>query len=117
MNGIVIMAMMARLADAPRDVDLIELNHVVAADGSVKLSQVILWDWEPGYDRFDVVEWRLASDGLPSRVDGLWRIPWRIDDGSVVVVRAKIYRETWTRYDPERDNVTVRPVSTRRRVR
>lgn len=91
-------------------VDLVEVNHCYNADGRLMFDQVIWYNF--GYERFDVVAWRILKNVRNGKDEFIPRhatpIPdsrlhvsfWR-DKGVRRKVIAKIYRETWTTYDPE----------------
>ena len=42
-------------------VDLIEVNHFYANDGSLRFDQIIFWDWNGRRSRFEVVDWRMLK--------------------------------------------------------
>lgn len=92
--------------------DLAEINHF-HRHGCEAFTQVIVWDWSHDYGRMHcqafklIDEWRTKPDGtLELRTHGSKPISLR--PGRVV--------ETWTDYDPERDNQRVFPVKFRRKV-
>lgn len=82
-------------------VDLIELNHFYDELGRHAYDQVILWERSPDYNRFDVCDWWL--------VECLEEFPCKCGERFVVqhgarCISSKLFRETWTYSDPERDN-------------
>ena len=119
--------------------DLIELNHCCDDRGSVSFDQLIFWDWDR--DRFRCVGWRFVRSRdksdlehfrrwretawdfqqypgrmiwqlwLPRRVAGRWEVT---DQEHRRRIRAAIYRETWTRGDPERQQSARFPGDVRR---
>ncbi len=84
-------------------VDLIEINHFYD-NGNHVLDQAIFYDWCPREKRYHVRDWRPLKRvaQLPHRDwdEGGYIARW-YDAGVVREVRAKVYRETWTQYDPE----------------
>lgn len=92
--------------------DLIELNHVYGRDGKLKYSQVMMLDWSPDYRRFDVHAW-VSIEGLrhqPHKYAG----GWRMETLAGVVIRADMFRETFTTTDPERNQAKLFPSRYRR---
>lgn len=78
-------------------VDIIELNHVVDANGCESFRQWIFWEWSHHRKRYDVVAWRIAKTPYVLRGN---RLSFR-DGEATRVIQAVSYRETWTRGDPE----------------
>ena len=91
-------------------VDLIELNHYFDCQGKHQFDQVIFYEWSPDFRRFHVIAWSLVEGDLkrmPRQLagSGLTSVTWFDRDAKVHrEVRAKLYRETWTQSDPERNN-------------
>lgn len=85
-------------------VDLVEVNHYHDECGRKVFDQLIFYDWSAQQCRFHVRAWRLIkSEGQLPRRDyqrNVYRIVWH-DDGVLREVKAKSFRETWTKYDPE----------------
>ncbi len=84
--------------------DLVELNHFYDEEGRKVFDQVIWYDWNETYSRFDVIDWRLVKcESILPVVDrergGYSQVWW--DGESARVVKSKGMRETWTQYDPE----------------
>lgn len=117
---IVMVAVLGFLADATRaasgdnapskvfdSVDLIELNHFYDEQGRLVFDQIIYYDWCHDRNRYQVRDWRLVqSDSqVPLRDwrDGGYVSEW--DDFKqrhvTRIVRAKVFRVTWTTHDPE----------------
>jgi hypothetical protein len=106
------------LASGPSDgssvlresVDLIELNHFYDDLGRHAYDQVIFYEWSDEYCRYHVIAWCLVEDDhsrLPVRLPGGQEYLVRWYDRDVKrhrEVRARLYRESWTQSDPERDN-------------
>ena len=93
-------------------VDLIELNHLYR-DGQHTFDQFILYDWSPDYRRYHAICWAFPSE-LNRQLPKLGESHRVRLDG--IEVRAKLYRETWTTHDPERQNLTVCPEQYRRKL-
>jgi hypothetical protein len=90
-------------------VDLMELNHVqVQTNPVMGYSQVILWQWSPDYRRYDCEGWYLVDpkklEGLPAWTGQRWTARRRGQQ-----FHAKIFRETTTSYDPERESRKLKP--------
>jgi hypothetical protein len=89
--------------------DLVELNHYRSVH-SAHFDQLIFYTWDAQYRRHNVEHWVIVEDGhTPMRSGPRW----------VVVIKgqrvyAKLYRETWTTHDPERENKKVFDESLRR---
>jgi hypothetical protein len=99
-----------------RHFDLIELNHCYSAEGAKCFDQVILWDWSPDYRRWHAQHWVMPYDcNYPEKHGaGTHSFRW-VDSTSCIEYRAKLYRETWTLGDPERQNLKLFPAELRRR--
>lgn len=100
------------------DAELMELNHSISCDGVCRFDQIILWKWSPDYRRWDAQYWAIV--GLN---DALADYPvkhgefheCRINrDGRRIAIRARMFRETWTSGDPERENARFFPIELRR---
>ena len=100
-----------------RQFDLMELNHCQTADGLMRFDQIILWDWSPDYRRWHVQYWIMASDRSchPVRVGNRYECHWT-NGANRIVFSAKLFRETWTIGDPERENIRLFPVDMRRKL-
>jgi hypothetical protein len=86
--------------------DLVELNHYYK-DGKLDFDQIIFYDYSFQYRRWHVQGYLLV-DGIepvhpPYRVGGKWKV--RTSKG--VVRWGRMFRETWTTHDPERENKRV----------
>jgi hypothetical protein len=86
-----------------QQVDLIELNHYFA-DGSHSFDQVIFYEWSPQYRRFDVLGYWLAEklEDYPIKI-GDSHYAFKNHEGRRQRITGKLFRETWTTFDPERD--------------
>jgi len=83
-------------------VDLIELNHYRCSD-NYGFTQLIFWEWSPNKRRYIVRDWVIA-DGLdrqPREVDGFHECVVECSDIKYRV-RSRLFRETFTDFDPER---------------
>jgi hypothetical protein len=78
--------------------DLIELNHCYHESGEeLRFTQVVIWDWSPDYRRYEPRRWKIVPHNEQViRAGKLYRVV--VDD---IVIDAKLFRETWTNYDPE----------------
>ncbi len=93
--------------EAAQSVDLIELNHFVDRDGREVFRQILFYDWSTSHNRFIVRAWRLVKTESqlprrrwsPERYECVWH-----DEGKLRRVTAPSFNETWTQYDPEREN-------------
>jgi len=89
------------------NVDAIELNHVYDGRGRLMLRQLIFWDWDERSARRHVIAWRLWKPGQPTPLRNAADVGYTLvfRDGKVLRrVRARVYRETWTQFDPEIDD-------------
>jgi hypothetical protein len=92
-------------------VDAIELNHNFDGRGRLIFDQVIFWERTPTTGRFQVRAWCMVDDR-----DVVNRRPIQTDNGlyeCVIVdsdqrlvrrIVSRVYRESWTQNDPERDD-------------
>jgi hypothetical protein len=87
---------------------MIELNHVYSNTGSLCFSQVIIWEIDPSTRKFLVMDWQLASC-IPIQYPQetrVWFKGWNL--------RSKIYRESFSHTDPERENIKIHPQELRK---
>lgn len=92
------------------EVDVIEINHVFNEDCELSFTQAIYWRWYG--NRLSVDHWRRVPDEyhvtkLPS-VNDEW-----MSYGTMIVVKGKSFRETWTMYDPEIEDRKFRKAEVR----
>ncbi len=101
------------------EVDLIELNHKLSESGAHQFDQVILWKWSPDYRRFNVQHWFIPRDPseYPAKAGELYQCFGFYHDQKRILIRSKMFRETWTTHDPERENTRLFPTELRRRER
>ena len=103
---------------AINQVDMIELNHKCSENECLQFDQVILWEWSPDYRRWNAHHWFLprSLSEYPVKVGEFHQCTATTLDGKQFVFRSKMFRETWTFDDPERENIKVFPVEMRSRV-
>ncbi|QDV22860.1 hypothetical protein [Aureliella helgolandensis] len=91
-------------------VDLIELNHRYDDLGRHAYDQVIFYEWSPDFCRFHVIAWCLIENDesrLPTQLAGSRDhvVRWYDRDEKIQrEIRASLFRETWSKTDPERAN-------------
>jgi len=99
---------------------IIELNHRYSL-GQHCYTQVIIWKWDESVGRHDVSDWWLVEpaklEQLPRKVGDSWIVDHVSHAGQKYLVRSRIYRQTWTLNDPERDNKLLKPEELRRGLR
>ena len=91
------------------NVDLIELNHQHSTDGLIKFDQVIIWKWSPDYRRYDAQHWFIPHrpTEFPTKTGSLYQCS--APNPTTTIFQSKLYRETWTNHDPERENLNLFP--------
>ena len=92
--------------------ELVEINHLMTAEGKPVFVQVIPWDWDAEYGRWDAQGYVLVSDW--ERVGKV--VHFRDSAEKRGSVRFSVIKETWTTYDPERLNLKLFPQCQRRKV-
>lgn len=98
-------------------VALIELNHFYDASGKPVYDQVMFYELAPETGRFQVRAWCLVEDReqlnrrpVRDQVTDLVTVDWYDVDRRVRRrITSKLFRESWTQSDPERDNKRVHP--------
>ena len=90
--------------------DLVEINHYMPECGN-GFVQLIAWDWSPDYCRWHAQQWLIVRDWQRVGVVVIGE-----GDGTSVRVSARLFRETWTQHDPERENQKLFPINERRVV-
>ena len=96
-------------------VDLIELNHYFDTKGRLVFEQVIFYERAPETGRFQVRAWCLVEDReclnrrpIKNVETGLYQVDWFDTDHRVRRrLISGLYRESWTKDDPERLNKRV----------
>ena len=96
---------------APR-CDLAEINHAYGSDGKLLFVQLLAWDWSPDYRRHDCQAWVIIDDWKYAGN----RVESRTASGDRRDLQCKLFRETWTIGDPERENLKLFPAEYRRKV-
>ena len=104
--------------------DMIEYNiKLNEKTGEISFHQIILWDWNHEYSRYDVQGWEILDD---SHVKNLGNIlyeyggmqyyvsPFKQKDRKIQTIQATHYRHTQTFKDPERENKKLFPEILRR---
>lgn len=102
-------------------VDAIECNHCYEEDGTLKFNQFIFYEFSHDYGRSHVMSWFMYHND--QHVNGVirpvvkydpnskeWTVKWRDRDGHITrIVKSKVFTETWTENDPERENKSLMP--------
>jgi len=96
-------------------VDLIELNHKYSETGCLNFDQVIIWKWSPDYRRYNAQHWFIVSSepGYPVQAGEFYQCRQTDLNGRRILFRSKMFRETWTTNDPERENLKLFPLQMR----
>jgi hypothetical protein len=91
-------------------VDVVELNHFYDKRGNHLYDQVLFWERLPGSGDFRIRGWTLIDDReavsrAPTKdaKTGLYEVTW-INEEGVRKLHSRIYVESWTHRDPERDD-------------
>lgn len=92
--------------------DLVEINHCHDENGKLKFVQCIAWDWAPDRNCFDAQQWVMVEAWSKTRYGAVIRTGC----GQPIRIKCKYFRETWTNYDPERENTKEFPEKYRRKV-
>ena len=119
------LAIFALLWDMPsrstEHVSCIELNYFHDTKGNLAFTQVILWEITPTTGKFQVRAWcmvndREASNRRPVKNEqtGIYQVDW-YDAGQKTQrkITSRLYRESWTVVDPERDDLKRHPNDSR----
>lgn len=95
-------------------VDLIELNHVFLDNNEHGFDQVIVWEWDFQYRRYNIRSWAIVRElkDYPRKVGDRW--VWRKNGRNVV---SSLFRETFSNKDPEIENSRLFPHHLRNPVR
>lgn len=102
-------------------VDAIELSHFYDAKGRLIYDQVIFWDRTPTTGKMEVRSWCLVEDRneqtrrpIKNEQNGLYSVEYYDTDSKTIrKVVSRIYRESWSQSDPERENKKTFPESLR----
>ena len=101
-------------------VDAIELNHFFDQRGHLVYDQVIFYERNPANGRFQVRAWVLSDDSQvahrrPEKKDnGLYEC-FAVDSNERLTRRivSRVFRESWSQIDPEREDKKRHPESLR----
>ena len=113
MAGIFLLALLSIVGSSSNTdgyCDMVEVNHYTP-EGSVGFVQLIAWDWSPAYRRWHAQQWLILA-GWSRRGD----VVSCSGDGAELRIRSRLFRETWTTVDPERENQRLFPTDLRRKV-
>jgi hypothetical protein len=102
-------------------VDAIELNHFYDAKGRAIYDQVIFREWQRSTGRFHVRQWTLIDDRDPiskrplkNEETGLYSVEYHDTDAKTSrKVVSRVFKESWTQIDPEREDKKAFPESLR----
>jgi len=89
--------------------DLVELNHFFDAQGRNVYDQVIFYEWSAEHSVYHVRSWLIVEDSsrLPRRnySNNLYHIRYTERESKIErLITSTHFRESWTHFDPERDN-------------
>lgn len=102
--------------DVVRDeCDLLELNHCYDDFGNKRFDQQIFWEWNPDRSAYQVIDFRMVSVFRIAKQENDWRCRWG-EFGIRREVLATSYIETWTQYDPERNDLVKHKLENRRKL-
>jgi hypothetical protein len=98
-------------------VDLIELNHFFDAKGRIVYDQVVFHERAPETGRFQVRAWCLVEDRehlnrrpVKNEETGIYQVDWFDTDRRIQrKITSRLFRESWSQVDPERENKRVHP--------
>ena len=92
--GLLLIAVILR---DPARCELVEINHCHTSEGQPQFVQLIGWDWSPDRRVWDAQQWILVQDwDRQSHTVTAQQV-----NGLPVTVRCRLFRETWTMFDPE----------------
>jgi len=97
--------------EAAEYVDLIELNHFYDTRGRLVFDQVIFWERTPEQGRFQVRAWCMVDDRellnrrpVRNEETALYQVDsYDADNRLRRVITSRLFRESWTTIDPERE--------------
>ena len=113
---VVILSIPLQLANTVAEyVDCIELNHFYDQGWKLVYDQVIFYELAPETGRFQVMAWCLVEDRevlnrrpVKNEATGLYTVDWYDNDQRLSrKITSRLYRESWTQIDPERENKKV----------
>jgi hypothetical protein len=102
-------------------VDAIELNHFYDTKGHLVYDQVVFRHWHKSTGRFHVRQWTLIDDRDPiskrpikNEQTGVYSVEYFDTDAKTTrKVVSRVFRESWTQTDPEREDKKALPESLR----
>ena len=102
-------------------VDCIELNHFFDDRGRLVYDQVIFYEQTPTTGKFQVRAWCLVEDRellnrrpIKNEVTALYEVEYvDTNDRLAHRIRSRLFRESWSQSDPERDDKKKHPESLR----
>ena len=99
--------------DLENDVDVIEVNRVHDDNGREVFTQVIYYDWDWRWGRYQVRDWRMvkAPHSWPIGTEQLW-----LDGHTLRRITARQRCDTWTGHDPELIEREMCPQDYRKRL-
>ena len=99
---------------AEEHIDMIELNHYYDLKGRIVFDQIIFWEKWPSNGKYHVRAWCLADDNsnkfenrrpIYDYQTDLWVVNWNDTDAELRrKLTTSVYKESWTKTDPERDD-------------
>ena len=101
----------ASLGSWSHPVDQMELNAFYDAKGSYVFEQVILYDTNPATGKSEIRAWGLVGPGqnpYPYSINGTW-----FCSINGTKARSRVYVETYTQVDPEREQQKALPQTER----
>ena len=112
MIAILLLAIVATSSSCIEHVDCIELNHFYDHRGRLVYDQVIFYEPTPATGRFQVRAWCLTDDSeslnrrpILNHSTGLYQADWYDTDKRLQrTITSRLYRESWSQIDPEREN-------------
>lgn len=98
-------------------VDLIETNHYFDHQGRLVYDQVVFYERTPTTGKFQVRAWCLVDDReylnrrpVKNETTGLYQVDWYDTDKRILrKLTSRLFRESWSQVDPERDNKRFHP--------
>lgn len=113
---VLILSVPLKLANTiAESVDCIELNHYFDKCGKLVYDQVIFYERTPTTGKFQVRAWCLVEDReelnrrpVRNEETGVYQVDWFDSDKRVKrKITSRLFRESWTQLDPERENKKI----------
>jgi hypothetical protein len=95
------------------NIDIIEYNETIYTLFDNSYKQYIFWNWSPDYKRYDCHGWALDKHCSITKVGDIYYLTY-IRGDKIIKVKSKIFRQTKTKSDPERQNIKLFPEEFRR---